>query len=206
MNYGAVIVETRNLENLNRTIYAHTKFLPKDWGLTCFCSEENKAFMPEGSNVIVLPNQMSEYEYNKLLTSLWFWEQIPYEKCLIFQHDSEIFRPWDSKFEQFDYIGAPWTFQRHGGNGGLSWRSVDAMKWCISQTPWMPYHGNEDVYFSNLLNISDKYKLADRQTCSEFSCETIYQPGTFGAHAIDKYLTSEQCKKLRHDSFARTLI
>lgn len=197
MKHAAVIVETRPLENLNRLIYSHTNKLPKDWDLVCFCSEENQHFMPECAKIIILPNSMSEYEYNKLLTSLWFWDQINYDKVLIFQHDSEIFHDWDSKFEQFDYIGAPWKFQPHGGNGGLSWRSVEAMKWCINQTQWFPYMGNEDIYFSNILQISGKYKLADRQTCSEFSCESIYQPGTFGAHAIDKYLTVEQCKEIR---------
>lgn len=201
MQHGAVIVETRPLEGLNKHIYSHTNMLPNHWGLTCVCHEDNQCFMPEGANIVLLPIHLNENEYNKLLTSMWFWEQIPYDKCLIFQHDSEIFRPWDTKFEQFDYIGAPWKFQRHGGNGGLSWRSVAAMKHCINKQPWLPHLGNEDIYFSNLLKNSTDFKLADRQTCSEFSCETILQPGTFGAHAIDKWLTPEQCETLRrrHD-------
>jgi hypothetical protein len=207
MRYGSVIVETRPLGNLQDIILNHVKFLPDDWGLTVFCSEENKHLVQDGSvlgvvdseslRVIVLEQPINEMEYNKLLTSQWFWDQLPYDKCLIFQHDSEIFRKWESKFEKYDYIGAPWSFQRHGGNGGLSWRSVAAMKAVLEIAQWHPSKGNEDVFFCNVLHGHPDYLMADRQTCSEFSVETIYQPATFGAHAIDKWLTPEQCKKLR---------
>lgn len=207
MTYGSVIVETRPLENLSQIIKRHVKYLPKQWQMLVFCSKENEHLVPDTCKKVVLPEAfMSINEYNRLLTSMWFWNNIPFEKCLIFQHDSEIFRKWDNKFEQWDYIGAPWTFQRHGGNGGLSWRSVAAMKFCISKTEWISVMGNEDVYFCNILHNTTEYKLADRMTCSEFACETIYQPSTFGAHAIDKWLTKEQCNTLRKGHYEKNAI
>jgi hypothetical protein len=198
MTYGSLIVETRPIENMSTIIGNHTKHLPSDWGLMVICSPDNQHLVPVNAKKVVLPSAfMNEYEYNKLLTSFWFWQQIPFDKVLLFQHDSEIFRQWDSRFEQWDYIGAPWSFQSHGGNGGLSWRSVAAMKWCLQQRVWNPTMGNEDIFFCNILNGSEEYKLAPRMVCSEFSCEAIYQPDPFGAHAIDKWLTPEQCTKLR---------
>lgn len=198
MKHGACIVETRPLENLKEIISRHLDFLPNDWGFTAICSIHNSHMFPSGFNLIVLPNpNINEQRYNELLTASQFWNEIPYDKCLIFQHDSEIFKPWDVSFEQWDYIGAPWKFQEHGGNGGLSWRSIAAMKWCLTQRAWNPSMCNEDVFFSNILQISDKYKLAPREVCREFSVETIYELRTFGAHAIDKYLTPEECKQIR---------
>lgn len=206
MNYGACIVETRLIHNLAGIVWNHIKHLPTSWGLTVFCSEENKHVFEsenfQNVNIVVLPSSyMNETQYNKLLTSFAFWQQIPYDKVLIFQHDSEIFRDWETDFEQWDYIGSPWKFQPHGGNGGLSWRSVSAMKWCLQQHAYNPVFGNEDVFFSNILNISDQYKLAPREVCSQFSVETIYEVGTFGAHAIDKWLRPDQCYKIRGGTF-----
>jgi hypothetical protein len=198
MNYGAVIVETRPLENINRIIHSHMNRLPKDWGLTIFCSVDNQHMMPHGANLIVMPSAfMNEMQYNKLLTSFAFWQNVPYDKCLVFQHDSELFKAWDSDFEKWDYIGAPWKFQQHGGNGGLSWRSVAAMKWCLQQIAYNPTLGNEDVYFSDILAKSFEYRLAPREHCEKFAVETIFQLGTFGGHAIDKWLSLEECVKIR---------
>ncbi len=178
MKYGAVIIENRF--DVYHVVENHKKFLPNDW------------------EVIHLRNTgiNSMLEYNQSLTSLELWENLRFDKVLIFQHDSKLLREGIEEFYEWDYIGAPWKFQEHGGNGGLSWRSKEAMIWCIKKQPWNPSLGNEDVYFSNLLKDSP-YKLAPRDVCEKFSCESIYKEGTLGYHAINKYLTKEQVNKIK---------
>lgn len=139
-------------------------------------------------------------DYNAMMTSPSFWHRLRlYNKVLIIQNDSEMFRPGIEEFYDCDYIGAPWKFQEHGGNGGFSLRSVEACTKTIEKFPYQGsrVHGYEDVYFSNHIEKAG-FKLATREQCSKFSCETIYAEGTLGAHAIDKYFTKEQCQKLRN--------
>jgi len=146
-------------------------------------AERHVKFIP-GLQTIMLNNHdvSSMQDYNKLLTSLAFWEPLP-ERVLIFQHDSGILREGIEEFMEWDYVGAPWKFQERGGNGGLSLRTRDQMIACINAHPYNESeHGNEDVYFSNFVG-----RVAPRDVCSKFSVETIFQLGTFGYHQIEAY-------------------
>lgn len=175
---GAVIVETRQIPNLDEIIANHVKFLPKDWGLMVI------------KDVVV--NTLSDY--NRLLTSKAFWDRIPFDKILIFQSDSMLLRAGIEEFLEWDYVGAPWKFQEHGGNGGLSLRSKESMLKVIKNKPYDSSYGYEDVYFCNALKEMPEFKLAPREVCEKFSCETIFKLGTIGIHSINKYLTKEQCE------------
>jgi hypothetical protein len=141
-------------------------------------------------------------EYNKLLTSFEFWNVIEEENILIFQHDSMLLRKGIEEFYQYDYVGAPWKFCNHGGNGGLSFRHRSSMIAVINgmemqgQKYNQSMHGNEDVFFCNKLNVYAG--LPDREACYQFSCESIFKLGTLGYHAIDKYLSKEQCEQIRN--------
>jgi hypothetical protein len=157
--------------------------------------KSHERFLPDCS-LYIDTSVSSIKQYNELLTSLEFWNEFEEDYILIIQHDSGILRTGIEEFYEWDYVGAPWKFQEHGGNGGLSWRSKEAMIWCINQKPWGPSLGNEDVYFSNLLKDSP-FKLAPREVCERFSCESIYKEGTLGYHAIEKYLTPEQVTKIK---------
>lgn len=179
MKLGAFIIENRF--ETSKIVENHFKYLPKEFEYIKFYNL----------------NVRSIDDYNKLLTSKYFWEQIKFDKVLIFQHDSELLRNGIEEFYDYDYVGAPWKFQEHGGNGGLSFRSKEAMLWCIKNKPWNIYLGNEDVYFSNQLKNSP-FKLAPREICKKFSCESIFELGTLGCHAIDKYLTIEQITKIKN--------
>lgn len=200
MSLAAVIVETRPLPNLKEIIENHLKFLPEDTKLYVFGSDYVNLLLSQADfkmKFIYVADRMSISDYNKLLTSIEFWNKIDEENILIFQHDSEILRKWDESFEDFAYLGAPWKFQEHGGNGGLSFRKKSEMLKVIeTNRKLLPFiDGNEDVWFSNrILNTKSE---CNQNKCKEFSCETIFQLGTFGAHAIDKYLGPEQCKQIR---------
>lgn len=201
MRNAAVIVETRKLPNLIEIIKEnHMRFLP-DWELIVITTKENVEFFREGlkKNYKIyfhLEKDFTVNDYNQLLTSYDFWNNLAeFNRVLIFQHDSIILRKGIEEFMEYDYVGAPWKFQQHGGNGGLSLRNPKSMLRTILYEPYkgLQIDGNEDVYFSNHL-IGD---LAPREVCSKFSCESIFEMNTFGYHAIDKYLPQYQCNLIK---------
>jgi uncharacterized protein DUF5672 len=178
---SALIIENRPIPGLRDIIDAHEKFLPK------------------GCEVYWVKNEVinSIQDYNRLLTSKRFWRAMPSEKVLIIQHDSMLLREGIEEFMEWDYVGAPWSFQTFGGNGGLSLRDVKAMLKVIDNFTWQ-FHpeGNEDVWFCNCMHQLGM-NLAPRDVCSRFSVESIYQLGTLGYHAIDKWLTPSECDSIR---------
>lgn len=203
MKKGAVIIETREISNLYEIIVNdHLKYLPTDWALTIFLSENNKhlfagkEFDREVSFKFLSNSELTISQYNQLLTSHSFWNTLPYDKILIFQSDSKILRSGIEQFMKYDYVGAAWSWQLWGGNGGLSLRSKNAMLNAISNKPYNEgAHGNEDVYFSNYLHETNG-NLAPRDICEKFSVEAVFGLGSLGIHAIEKYLTPDQCKMI----------
>lgn len=176
MRKGAVIIESRDL-NVNEIINRHKPFLPDDWDILHINEKRINSIN----------------SYNALLTNIKFWESLPFDKVLIFQHDSGLLRNGIEDFMEWDYIGAAWQWQEIGGNGGLSLRTVKAMIDTLKKTTYSIHkHGNEDVYFSNHL----LGKLAPRTECEKFSCEAIFTLGTLGYHAINKYLTDSEVKTI----------
>jgi hypothetical protein len=188
MKYAALIVESRTNE-VAKGIINNIRHLPKSWDIIHY-NPWTAYFHPVD-------------DYNKLLTSLEFWKDLEkYERVLIFQHDSGLLKEGIESFLFYDYIGAPWKFQEHGGNGGLSLRNPKAMIEVIRTFSYggQSLSGNEDVWFCNMLMSAkerfDKYNLAPREVCERFSCESIFQMNTLGYHAIDKYLTQDEVTKI----------
>jgi len=179
MKCAAVIVENREFD-MDSIIDRHKKFLPSSWEIIHL------------KDVIV----SHFHEYNRLLGSAKFWKSLPFDKVLIFQHDSGLLRKGIEDFLKYDYVGAPWVFQESGGNGGLSLRTPEVM---IRTTEFLAYdrshHGNEDVYFSNNIKWVGG-KLAPRKACSEFSVESVFQMGTLGYHAIDNFFSKDVVNKI----------
>lgn len=185
MKKAAIIIENRNIKNLDKTIDNHMKFLP-GWELIHLRPDHVK----------------TRQDYNKLLTSYLFWaEHVRFKKVLIFQHDSEIFKPLDKCFLEYDFVGAPWykgafwaRKDRAGGNGGLSVRDVQAHYDLTKKGRYNPgQYSAEDIFFSHCLP-----NVAPYEVCKRFSTETEFQLGTFGAHAINKHLNREQCNQIRN--------
>lgn len=203
MKYGAVIIETREIPNLHTIINDHMKFLPEGWGLTVFHGISNhkllKENLPTASFIDLQCRSIDSKTLNRLLTSTYFWNNIQYDKILMFHPDSGILRKGIEEFLEWDYIGAPWIDNELGGNGGLSIRSKEMTLRLIDKMPYKGYriHDNEDRWVSNNLHIVGGM-VAPRDICFKFSCESIYRLGTFGYHAIDKHLTPEQCAKIRN--------
>lgn len=208
ISYTLCLFESRPHDNLGEVLNRHLKFLPTPGNIIVWCNktlfiDDYIVFLINNSlehcrvQCIEIPTLDSTNDYNYMLTSFAFWQVFKTSHVLIIHTDSEILRPGLEEFYEYDYVGAPWKFQLHGGNGGFSWRNVDVMKSIIKSHPYdIRKHGNEDLYFCNVMNKFNM-NLAPREVCENFSCESIYRLNTFGAHAIDKYLTKEQCNKIR---------
>jgi hypothetical protein len=206
---AAVIIETRNLPNLTEIIFKHLEMLDFSWNLHIFCSDQNYELLKRtfpGADIINLHfSTLSTQQYNEILTSEWFWKRIIGMKVLIFQTDSMLLRKGIDEFLEWDYVGAPWKFQEHGGNGGLSLRTKQMMIRVIQSYPYSKsMHGNEDIYFSNHLLKIEGAKLAPREVCKKFSCETIPELNTLGYHAIEKYLDFEIVNQIKTQYVSHT--
>lgn len=202
MKYAAVIVETRDLVGLCPIIDSHLKFLDDDWDLVFMGSPVNEKTIEKNYPNAIFHNlnviNISTEQYNKFLTSENFWESLAeYDRVLIFQHDSMLFRKGIDQFLEWDYVGAPWGhFHQLGGNGGLSIRNPKMMlEVCRKYKYNALAHGNEDVYFCKHLQLIGG-KIAPKDIAMQFSVETIFFPKPIGMHAADKYLTREQINEI----------
>jgi len=198
MRTALIFFETRNMDGLADIVMGHYKHLPPGFDILIYCSKSNRRqFEGLNAKITIIDLLTERREYNYFLTDHHFWD-IPYDKVLVAQHDSMLLRNGIEEFYKWDYVGAPWKFQKHGGNGGLSLRSVLAMKdisfaW---EYKGKAVHGNEDIFFCNHM-LKTKYRLAPRKVCEKFSVETIYKLGTLGYHAIDRYLTPQQIDNIK---------
>tara|TARA_R110000782_G_scaffold30274_1_gene75268 strand:+ start:399 stop:956 length:558 start_codon:yes stop_codon:yes gene_type:complete len=180
MRKAAIIVENRNLPYLDRVIQNHMDHLP-------------------GFDLIHYSDMVvnSGHDYNNILTLPKFWD-IDYDKVVIFQHDSGILRNGIEEFLDYDYVGSPWRasanwarYDRAGGNGGFSVRDVKAHRDLLRIKLYDPHVENEDVWFTrNLPNV------APYSVCVKFACETEYQLGTLGYHAIEKHMSTTEVNNI----------
>lgn len=194
----AVIVDSRPIDP--KIIDAHMKHLP-GWELFLFI-QPNSIHLKEKYNcrAAICPPIRSLNDYNKFMTSPLTWEHLQeYERVLIFQQDSMILRDGIEEFLEWHYVGAPWRWQQEpkfGGNGGLSLRNPKKCLTLTKQKAWSVAHGYEDVYFTNHLSEVGG-KVAPYEVCRRFSCETMFELGTLGYHAIDKHLSTEEVRQIK---------
>jgi hypothetical protein len=146
---------------------------------------------------------MLPQQYSKFLTSQSFWNMFYGEKILIYQEDSIIFNKNIEDFIHWDYIGAPFPSYQNDtpnlvGNGGFSLRTKSIMIKIIntikvknttfnnSTIEYMEKNNMkfppEDVYYSKNAQELQIGTVADYNTASLFSRESIYNPDSFGGH------------------------
>lgn len=198
MRKGAVIVETRKSVDLVEVVERHKRFLPADWDILIFHSVDNQenARLVKGAITIRVGEVNNAEEYNMLLSSKWFWDIIPFDKILIFQHDSCLLREGIEEFLEWDYIGAPWAWNdEYAGNGGLSLRSKSTML-SIVQGFDRPHGLNEDHWICDVMYKNNIGKIAPIHVAKNFSVEAVFQFGTLGCHAIEKWLSLAEVEQI----------
>lgn len=152
--------------------------------------------------------------YNKLLMDINFWNSLNgYEKCLIIQDDGVLLRKGIERFMKYDYVGAPWIdvpdnqyLKDHVnselvGNGGLSFRSISAMKRITNEF----HKEKKSLFYKNINNIpEDVYfvkhlkkinaNMPSMQEALIFSSEEIMHNDSIGFHKIWTYHEPERVK------------
>ena len=165
MNLVATIIETRDLPILIPLLSLFMSIVPPEWPFVVWCSQDNheslvtstalRAHIESGKlNITLLPEELTletSEDLSRFLTRRWFWDQFTAEYALFFQADSVLCSASDHSVNDwlgYDWVGTPpgWgPSDGHGGNGGLSIRSIPTMKRVLSEMVRPDYNGEPDV-------------------------------------------------------------
>jgi hypothetical protein len=203
--YTAVIVEPRNHPALELVLNNFNKNLDNRWTFLIYHGNLNKNYIEH----IINKNNMYERcrlvslnvdnllldDYNNLLYSDFYYENINTEIFLVFQTDTLIsykYKDLIYDFLQYDYVGAPWIFNNEVGNGGLSLRRktkmIEKLKYGQKYGFTLCYYGNyktenEDIFFSTNIKKNDiNINKPNFEDSKKFSVETIFSDISFGLH------------------------
>jgi hypothetical protein len=207
----AVLIEFRCFPHLEFIIRNAIIKLGNTWSFTVVCGNINyellqnikKDISPNLKLIKLNIDNVDINQYSKLLTDIDLWNKFNGEKILIYQEDSIIFNKNIIQFLKYDYVGAPWPHGQNDntklvGNGGFSLRSKSVMikvikKISLTDTKYNSSTLNymkkcnitvppEDVYFSkNIIDFS-LGNVADWDTATQFSTESIVNYDSFGGH------------------------
>jgi len=191
---SAIIVETRKKDNLD-WVADSVKYYT-NWPIIFFCSTYNYNSISDVEKVIIPRN----IDYSGILKDKRFWESIPFENILVFQHDSFMINHGIEDFLGYDYIGAPWYWAyggykdkrykdlkvfKNGGNGGFSLRKNSKMIEIIENKKFDYQY--EDMFFSSHLTKDIPLEKKKR-----FAVESIFYDKPLGLHNPVKYLSSKE--------------
>lgn len=208
---AATVISGMYEENIVEIFNSHAKFLPKDTQYFLFTDliHEHKILLDVlNLNIDYVFTKLvdnSIHGYNILLT--WdgekFWDTFTnFDRVLIFQPDSELLRFGIEEFYTYDFIGAPIptnhiAYYPYCCNGGLSLRNPKLMKHIVQNYRWEANKG-EDVYFCEVMYDYNVGNLAPRNVAAKFSCESIFELGSFGHHKAHYYLPEEQWLQIKN--------
>ena len=145
-------------------------------------------------------------DYNNILHSYDFWKEFSiFDKILIFQEDTMIYKFGIENFYKYDYVGAPWPKQLGVdscvGNGGFALRTVNASIDCIKNynnikiPQYLQSNTNvqkfgkhpEDILFSYGMQQLG-YKIPPYSIAKHFSIESVeLNKNTIGSHQLYKF-------------------
>ena len=212
MNKVAVIIEPRLSEILMDLLRWMVYLLaPVGWKFIVYVGFHNRKQVHELVETLDVADvlevrdlhtdNLSIHDYNVMLTSKSFWEEMPFENILIFQTDTLLLDSSLDAFLKYDYVGAPWNKSRCGwlnasehttGNGGLSLRTKSGM---LRALETLPYNGmNEDTFFC--LACKSTLNIAPYDTAMQFSVETLFYATPKGFHKCWSYLSFEEMQRV----------
>ena len=124
--YTAIIVEDRPDELIKFSIY-NTLLMSKLRVKIClftthdsfkemqniFSDLKNWVEVRELNPIIKDSEKINIFNYNKILKSINFWENLPTRYILVFQTDALLIEPLDFTMFNYDYIGAPFVTNRY---------------------------------------------------------------------------------------------
>lgn len=209
--YESVYIEFRELKHSEFIIKNCIIKLNEKWSHTVICCNDNYDFtvnfcnkINKNINIIKLDITNATYnDYNNLLFTKNFWNNLKGMKILIYQSDSVIFNMNVDDFLQYDYIGTPFTSKcilakSQVGNGGLSLRSKNVMLDVLNNPKCDRIYSRiaenfrltnkldripEDIYFSQNIQNLKLGLVPDEEVGKKFGFLNKYE-NTFGMHAI----------------------
>ena len=168
----AVIIDPRYDYLMEAVIRQHMFFLnPHGWNLMVISHAShadkiradfpNCIFMSIDESIIYYrddkPN-ITLNSYNKIMLNVDFWKMIQFENILIFQKDCFMYKMFDEKFLEYDYVGARAPLcvlennqEMYLMNGGLSFRKRTAMIFCLQNCSFEKIYEKMDM--KNIYNI-----------------------------------------------------
>ena len=212
----ALMLESRMFENTEFILRQFSRYLPEDFAMWIYVTPNVYSSYVElanklnnNINIIQLPSQYvlnSVNDYNNIMLDISFWSLLQqFERVLVFQMDTMIYRKGIERFYEYDYIGAPWNpssnMATSVGNGGLSLRNIQAMIYCLQNRNNVHvgiFNKNniaEDVFYAYAMSQFG-YKVADIENALSFSIESYgYNENSLGSHKLYVY-NSELYDKL----------
>lgn len=213
--YEATLIElSRKLPHIEYIIQnAIVKLSHSPFTFSIVCSEKNIDFMKQIQNkfpfllIHKLPNEIaseSRENYNDLLFNRLFWNFFQHrQSVLIMQEDTFIFKSNIEDFLQYDYIGAPWSYNSimrkidlRVGNGGFSLRKMsfiyevlDHKEAILKKMKEYEFHSEieklepypEDIFFSFAAIYLGK-NIPKFDVARSFATENIACSESFGGH------------------------
>lgn len=161
------------------------------------------------------PHLLPSLNYSLFMSSPSFWKVFNgYERVLVFQMDSIIFKNGIEEFMKWDYVGAPcYNFYKEQTiqNGGLSLRNPRIMEYIGRYHGWNTDLSDlvevgkystgsffaEDIFFTLRMIKYGIGNYAPLDVAKKFSVESKLEWGTFGGHRIDVYHPADVVKKLK---------
>lgn len=228
----AVFIEFRVFDHVSFIIKNAIHHLGPNVAHTVVCGLDNYDSIVEITNKInrdikiikIDEHNMNINKYNNLLQSETFWNLFTYNKILLYQEDSIIFKDGFERFLEFDYIGAPWKITKQSienpcvGNGGFSLRSRYTMLSCLKNKERTIKSGvldrftkkhceygfldnyPEDIFFC-VSCLLYNFKLADIRSAFDFATENIVNSDSFGGHQfwnVDRNWVSRMKKLMNY--------
>jgi hypothetical protein len=209
--YESVYIEFRQLKHSEFIIKNCIIKLNEKWSHTVICCNDNYDFtvnlcnkINKNINIIKLDITNATYnDYNNLLLTKNFWNNLKGTKILLYQSDSLIFNMNVDDFLHYDYIGNPFTrkcilAKSQVGNGGLSLRSKNVMLDVLNNPKCDKMYSRiaenfrlhfkfdnipEDIYFSQNIQNLNLGLVADEEVGKKFGFLNKYE-NCFGMHAI----------------------
>jgi hypothetical protein len=189
-NKSIVIIERRIHENLAFLLRNMFYYAPS-WAITVICSDINYNYIKDIctnnlNNITIIPllkenpeREIARIEYNNILKSYSFYENIPYEHIFIVEMDSYLRKPIDETIFQYDYVAAPYSWDETSSGGGMSYRKRSVMlnicKQYISDIPMQDCYALEGIKTLG-------YKMPEFMDGITYIAESCFYDDPMGVH------------------------
>lgn len=187
-----VIVERRCHANLEFCIKNAVFFNP-GFALHIFCSKANFEFVKlicgkhlHSIHIHVTMDGLGSpaegrEEYNKMLRTRKFWEELSEEHLILFETDCYFLRPVPPTIFAYDYVAAKWAWMPDAaGGGGLSYRKRSVMldicdRYAREETVMQDCFASEGI-------AALGYKYPSVEENAKFFTESCMSEGAAGTH------------------------